>query len=337
MVTIKDIAKRAGVSYATVSRALNDKSDVNLKTKKKIIKLAEEMGYRPNVIAQNLVKQRTKNIALIVPDVSNPFFADISRSITEEASKFGYVVTINNTGWDPKREHYMLEHMQSQQVAGIIIKPSAFYEPGTFDSVRVPLVVFWHPNKDKTDFIEMDHSVGAELATLHLIERGHKNIAYLGGAGTSPANQLRLLACQKALQENKMNVNPELISYGGFDLNSGYNRIKEMLEHGKVKPDAAFCGNDYIALGVLQYLLEKKISVPEEFGVMGYDDIYFSSLPMINLSTVAQPRDEMGKLAVELILDQIEFQDHKDLENSAIVRSPSRILLKPELKIRGTT
>jgi len=337
MITIKDIAKKAGVSYATVSRALNDKSDVNPKTKKKIIKLAQEMGYRPNVIAQNLVKQRSNNIALIVPDVSNPFFADIARSITEAANESEYVVTINNTGWDPKQEHYILDHMQSQQVAGIIIKPTVFYEPGTFDSVRVPLVVFWHPNKDKTDFIEMDHSIGAELATNHLIERGYKNIAYIGGAGTSPANQLRLMAYQKALQEHEMEVRQDWISYGGFNLKSGYNRIKSLLENDKVKPDAVFCGNDYLALGVLQYLHEKNISVPEEFGVMGYDDIYFSSLPMINLSTIAQPRDKMGKKAVDLILDQIEFQEKRNLENNNNYRSPSRILLKPELKIRGTT
>ncbi len=332
MITIKDIAKKAGVSYATVSRALNDKSDVNPETRKRILELADEMGYIPNVIAQNLVKQRTNNIALIVPDVSNPFFADISRSITEAANNAGYVVTICNTGWDPDREHFMLEHMQSQQVAGIIIKPTAFYKPGTFESIKVPLVVFWHPNKDNTDFIEMDHAVGGELATNHLIERGYRHIAYLGGAGTSPANQLRLLAYQKALQENNIQVNQDLISYGGFDLQSGYDRIKNLFENGPVKPDAAFCGNDYIALGVLQYLHEKKIKVPEDFGIVGYDDIYFSSLPMINLTTIAQPRDDMGQKAVDLIDAQIKLADEDDM-----TRKPSRLLLKPELIIRGTT
>ncbi len=332
MVTIKDIAKQAGVSYATVSRALNDKSDVNPETRKRIIKLANEMGYIPNVIAQNLVRQRTNNLALIVPDVSNPFFADISRSITEAATKSGYVVTICNTGWDPDHEHFMLEHMQSQQVAGIIIKPTAFYKPGTFDSIKVPLVVFWHPNKDNTDFIEMDHMIGGELATTHLIERGYQHIAYLGGAGTSPANQLRLLAYQKALQENDLQVHQELISYGGFDLQSGYDRIKQLMENSNIKPDAAFCGNDYIALGVLQYLHEKGISVPQKFGIVGYDDIYFSSLPMINLTTIAQPRDMMGQKAVELIIKQIKHFDETNEKGET-----SSILLEPELIVRGTT
>lgn len=340
MITIKDIAKKAGVSYATVSRALNNKSDVNPKTKQRITELAEKMGYRPNFIAQNLVMKRTNNIALIVPDVSNPFFADISRSITEAANAAGYIVTICNTGWNPDREHDMLEHMQSQQVAGIIIKPTAFYEPGTFDSIKLPLVVFWHPNRDQTDFIEMDHQAGAELATSHLIERGYRHIAYLGGAGTSPANQLRLMAYQKSLQEHHVEVFQELISYGGFDLESGYKRIKQLFEESTVKPDAAFCGNDYIALGVLQYMHEKGIAVPEKFGVVGYDDIYFSGLPMINLTTIYQPRDRMGEEAVNLILDQINHLDSEASEGetgNSDERKPARILLQPELIVRGTT
>ncbi|HHT24648.1 MAG TPA: LacI family transcriptional regulator [Clostridiaceae bacterium] len=339
MVTIKDIAKRAGVSYATVSRALNNKADVNQDTRKMIVKLAEEMGYRPNVIAQSLVTQRTNHIALIVPDVSNPFFAELSRSISEASNKSGYIVTTCNTGWDTERENYMLEHMQSQQVAGIIIKPSAFYKPETFDSIKIPLVVFWHPYKNETDFIEMDHSAGGKMATEHLLKCGYQNIAYIGGAALSPANQLRSLAYQQALQENEFQVRQELISYGGFDLQSGYDRIKMLVEQGSIKPDAVFCGNDYIALGVLQYLHEKKIRVPEDFGVVGYDDIYFSGLPMINLTTIAQPRDEMGYSAVKLILEQISFTKNESNKDASEIkhRKPARILLKPTLKARGTT
>lgn len=340
MVTIKDIAKKAGVSYATVSRALNNKADVNQKTRQEILKIAKKMGYRPNVIAQNLVNKRTNTLALIVPDVSNPFFGDISRSITDAANKEGYIVTICNTGWEADREHEMLEHIQSQQVAGIIIKPTAFYKPGTFDSIKIPLVVFWHPNQDETDFIEMDHSEGGKIATEHLISRGYRHIAYLGGAGTSPANQLRLLAYQQALQENNIQVNQNLISFGGFDLQSGYDRIKKLIESPTSKPDAVFCANDYIALGVLEYLNEKNIKVPEEFGVMGYDDIYFSSLPLINLTTIAQPRETMGQKAVDLILDQINYIDQ--LQTAVEIeeieeRFPAEILLKPKLIIRGTT
>lgn len=337
MVTIKDIAKKAGVSYATVSRALNNKSDVNINTRQKVLKIAKKMGYRPNMIAKNLVSQRSNTIALILPDVSNPFFADIARSITEASHAAGYIVTICNTGWDVKRENLMLEHMQSQQVAGIIIKPTAFYKPGTFDSIHVPLVVFWHPNKDHTDFIDMDHEAGGRLATLYLLERGYRKIAYLGGAGTSPANQLRLFAYQRTLQEHQIKVQEELISYGGFDLRSGYNRIKKLLENKSTKPDAVFCGNDYIALGVLQYLYENKIKVPEDFGIVGYDDLYFSSLPMINLTTISQPRDLMGKQAVNLLVEQINYIETPGPEDGKIPRGPARLLIQPKLIARGTT
>lgn len=339
MITIKDIAKKAGVSYATVSRALNNKTDVNEATKKRIVKLAAKMGYRPNVIAQSLVTQKTNNIALIVPDVSNPFFAELSRAVSEAALEAGYLLTICNTGWDAEQEHEMLEHMQSMQVSGIIIKPSVFYEPKTFDLIKLPLVVFWHPYENETDFIEMDHSAGGKIATEHLIERGYQRIAYIGGEATSPANQLRILAYQQALQEHNMKVNQDLISFGGFDLQSGYDRIQNMLTQSPVKPDAVFCGNDYLALGVLQYLHENNIKVPEEFGVIGYDDIYFSSLPMIQLTTIAQPRKKMGEESVKLILEQIQqLENNQEFEEQSIVeRKPARILLKPELKIRGTT
>lgn len=328
MITIKDIAKKAGVSYATVSRALNNRSDVNEKTRKRIAKLAEEMGYQPNMIARSLVNKKTNIIALIVPDVSNPYFADISRSVSEAAQAEGFTTMVCNTGWDPKKEQEMLHLMEEQRVAGVIIKPTAFYTPGTFEQIRIPLVVLWHPTADKCQYVEINHRKGAELAVEHLISRGFKRIAYLGGQGTSPANQIRQMSWQETLQKHSLPVYPELISQGGFDSQSGYERIVKMSQ-GRIKPDAVFCGNDYIALGVLQFARERNLKLPEEFGIVGYDDIYFASLPMIRLTTVQQPRDLLGQKAFMLLHESME-------EGSAPGVKAENILLDPILMVRDS-
>lgn len=327
MITIKDVAERAGVSYATVSRALNNRPDVNPETRKLVLKVAKEMGYQPNAIARSLVNKQTNIIALIVPDVSIPFFADLSKSVSQAAMEAGYTTMVCNTYWDRDKEREMLGLMQSQQVAGIIIKPTGFYEPGTFDAVNVPLVVFWHPTEDSTNYIEVDHVKGSRLAVENLVKRGFKRIAYLGGRGTSPANQLRLMTYQQVLQENDLPNYNELASFGEFHMDSGYERIREMMNQS-VKPDAVFCGNDYIALGVLQYRREHGLSA-DEFGIIGYDDLYFSSLPMINLSSVSQPRDLLGEKAVELLMEDIDAEEEEE-------RRKRSLLIEPVLKVRET-
>jgi LacI family transcriptional regulator len=327
MVTIKDIAREAGVSYATVSRALNNKKDVSEKTRILIHELAEEMGYRPNVIARSLVMKRSTMIGLVLPDVSNPFFADIARSVSLEATKHGYSTLIINSGWDTTNEIEQMRLLLDQRVAGIIIKPTGYYAPGTFEKTGVPIVSFWHPSDDRATYLEVDHKKGTQLAVQNLIDRGFKRIAFLGGTDTSPANQLRLLSFQKTLQTNNLQIHEHLVSFGGFNVESGYERIKALMT-GKNPPEGIFCGNDYIALGVLEYLREIGANLPDEIGLIGYDDIFFSQLPIIKMSSIRQPRDVMGKLAVEQLVDQ--------LTDDVVLDEPKKILVEPELILRLT-
>jgi len=327
MITIKDIAERAGVSYATVSRALNNRSDVSSETRKLIMELAAEMGYQPNAIARSLVKRKSMNIALIVPDVSNPFFADITMAVNSAAENAGYTTMVCNTGWDQQKEQEKLRIMVEQRVDGIILKPTGFFKPETLEAYNVPIVVFWHAGDDDLSYIEVDHEAGSRLAVQHLVDRGYKRIAYIGGQETSPSNQIRLLAYQQTLQENGLVVDPKLISFGGFRLESGYERFGRMMQLPK-PPDAVFCSNDIIALGVIQYAREHNIRVPEDFGIIGFDDINYASLPQILLSTVSQPRDKLGEEALNALIREMEaFPD----------RTRQRILVAPELKVRSTT
>lgn len=327
MITIKDIAEKAGVSYATVSRALNGRPDVSEVTRSHIFELAEQMGYQPNAIARSLVKKKSMIIALIVPDVSNPFFADITMAVNAAAEQAGYTTMVCNTGWDPVKEREKLRIMVEQRVDGIILKPTAFIRPGALEALNVPVVLFWHAMPDELSYIEVDHEAGSRMAVQHLIDRGYTRIAYIGGQETSPSNQIRLLAYQQTLQENGMTTDPHLISFGSFNIDGGYQRMQAMVSLSQ-PPDAVFCGNDIIAMGVLQYAREHKIRIPEDFGIIGFDDISYASLPLISLSTVSQPRNKLGEQALQALLREID---------QFPARTRQRILVEPELKIRSTT
>ena len=165
------------------------------------------------------------------------------------------------------------------------------------------------------------------MAVQHLIDRGYTRIAYIGGQETSPSNQIRLLAYQQTLQENGMTTDPHLISFGSFNIDGGYQRMQAMVSLSQ-PPDAVFCGNDIIAMGVLQYAREHKIRIPEDFGIIGFDDISYASLPLISLSTVSQPRNKLGEQALQALLREID---------QFPARTRQRILVEPELKIRSTT
>ncbi len=327
MITIKDLAEKAGVSYATVSRALNGRAEVSETTRARIIALAQEMGYQPNAVARSLVSQKSSTIALIVPDVSNLFFADITMTVHKAADDHGYTTMVCNTSWDPAKEQEKLKIMVQQRVEGIILKPTAFIKPGILEALSLPLVLFWHAMDDNLSYVEVDHAAGAQMAMHHLIEKGYKRIAYLGGVETSPSNQIRQMSYQKALQEAGLPVDPRLISYGSFSLESGFKRLGSLMRLEQ-PPDALFCGSDLIAMGALQYARNHNLSVPGDLGIIGFDDVACASLPLVNLTTIEQPRDELGEAALKALLDEISVFPK---------RTKQRILIKPKLKIRSTT
>lgn len=327
MVTIKDIAERAGVSYATVSRALTGQHDVSESTRQHIFKLAEEMGYQPNAIARGLVRKKSGILAVIVPDVSNHFFADITMSVNEAADCAGFTTMICNTDWDPAKEKDKLRIMVEQRVEGIILKPTAFIKPGSLERLNVPLVLFWHAMDDRLSYVEVDHEAGSKLAVAHLIARGFKRIAYIGGVKSSPSNQIRLMTYQKTLAAHGLESRPEWISCGPFTLKSGYQRLSALM-HLQPRPDAVFCGNDFIAIGAQQYAREQGIAIPQELGLIGFDDVGCAGLPLIDLTTISQPRDELGQAALKALLHEIDRFP---------MRSQQRILIQPRLVVRSTT
>ncbi len=330
MPTIKDVAKNAGVSYATVSRALNNHPEINEETRKKIFKIAAEMGYQPNAIAQGLVKKETKTIGLLIPDITNPFFPEVARGVEDAANMEGYSVFLCNTNWSEEQEEKYLEVLMKKQVDGIIIGPSSerlSHIKKVFHSGIKPTVFISRISYFNSTSILIDNINGARVAVEHLIDKGHRKIAFIGGLKDAFSNQDRLLGYKNALEINGIPINKDYILNGDFKRESGHYTTKKMLQLVP-RPTAVFAANDLLALGAIQAIKEEGLTIPGDIAVVGFDDIGFAALPEIDLTTIAQPKYDMGKLAFLTLLDQMKGGD-------SVINK--KILLNPELIVRGSS
>jgi len=326
-VTIIDIAERIGVSYTTVSRALNGKKGVSEKTRQRIIEEAKKMGYQPNAIARGLVSKSTNTIGLIIPDITNPFFPDVARGVEDAARNANLNVFLCNSNWDKEREREILEALRQNRVDGIIINPNSYSNVEFLDQLGIP-VVYLNTKVDdgESTYIGIDNIKGAVIATEHLIECGYERIAYVGGTVKSYSNNQRVKGYLQALETQGISKDPSIIVNGKFETESGYEITKRLLKSDN-PPDAIFAGNDIIALGVLQCAQEMGLDIPDKFGIVGFDDIYTSSLPQIQLSTVAMPKYFLGKKAFELLLDKLNSEE----------TGVAQYVIKPKLIVRKTT
>lgn len=326
MITIKDIAKKTGVSYTTVSRALNGKPGVNQSTMELILAEAKRMGYQPNGIARGLVKKYTNTIGLIIPDITNPFFPAIARGVEDEANRHGYNVFLCNTNWDEEREKSYLEALQEKRVDGIIIQ-AAEDSQQDYENLSIPVVpVNTQCFRGAGSYVGVDNEKGGLLATKHLIESGYRRIAFVGGK-TAYTNEKRLEGYKRALDTFGFSIDESIITHGDFTTRSGYEQMGKLLKQSS-PPDAVFAGNDLIALGVMNSVQEYGLHIPQDIGIVGFDNIYFAEFPQVQLTTIAQPMYEMGKIAFELLLESIKNKDGSNLK---------KVILEPELIIRKTT
>lgn len=326
-VTIKDVADAAGVSYSTVSRALNGIDLVNSETKQLIINIAKEIGYRPNGIARSLVNKRSNTIALIVPDISNPFFADMALALEDAALSRGYTTLLCNTRWDPEIEERVLNMVEEKCVDGIIIKPSE-YKPERIERITVPTVLLTHNIPEHISHVEVDNVKGSFLGCEHLIRCGYKRIAFIGGDRASNSNRDRVAGYKKALLQYDRRFESSLVRYGPFSVASGYNGASTLLS-SENPPDAFVCGNDLLALGAWQRTKELGYDVPSEIGICGFDNSSIAELPQIRLTSIDQPRKQIGEYAAKMLIDVIQ--------NRATADSLQKIILEPKLIKRTST
>lgn len=328
-VTIKDIARAANVSTNTVSRALNDKPDVKEETRQKILRIAGEMNYYPNVLAKSLISRTTKTIGVIVTDNANPFYALVIKGIEDEARKNGYSIILCNTNEVAEEELRAIRVLQEKQVDGILLTPVQ-KDDRYIDVLRragIPTVlVNRHPASQDMSFVINDNNQGAYLAVQRLITIGKKRLAYISGPETISSARERLVGAQRAMLDAGMDPDSLMIETSNLGMDDGAAAMKNLLS-GSVRPDGLFAYSDLLAIGALQAIRETRLNVPRDIAVVGYDDIEFARFLEIPLTTVRQPRYSIGREAVSLLIKRLEDKDDDEQQ---------RLVLRPQLIVRET-
>lgn len=330
-ITIKDIAKMAEVSTATVSKVVNNKDkNISDATRQKILTLIEEYNYVPNRVASSMVTKKTNSIGLVIPDIANPFFPEIARGVEDMANKNGYHVILCNSDNDLKKEVDYLSMLQEKMVDGIILTASSRRSGDslTLSKIDVPLItVDREVVGAKIDGkIIVDNASGAYEAVTYMFNKGYKRILHLAGPLTSGPSTERYKGYKSAHRDFGKEILEELFIEGFYTSEWGYEGIKAVLKQG-ILFDGVFCGNDLIALGAMKALRESQFNIPEDIGIVGFDDIYMTTMIEPRLTTVHQPNYQMGYKAAQLLIDIIEAKTvDKKVE-----------ILKTELIIREST
>ena len=331
--TIKDIAKEAGISYSAVSRALNGLKGVSEETRERVKKIADDLEYFPNAVARGLVQQKTGTLGLIIPDITNPFYPELARSVEEKASKAGYNTFLCNTNYDLEKEESYLMDLIEKRVDGIIIAPVSSRSNLMEERKRLPVPCVYlgnAPENTKYSYVITDSIRGGYLAGRTLIEKGYKTIGFIGGTDGGSSVDERFKGFQDAMDRYNIPINENYIRLENWRRETGYEIMEQMINSGDY-PEAVAAGNDFLALGIIQKIKEKGLKVPDDIAVIGFDDIPHASWPEINLSTIRQPKILMGETAVDLLLEQIKVENNEAAGAGAV-----RVILDPQLILRGT-
>jgi len=330
-ITIKEIAKLANVSTATVSKVVNHKDDnISEATRQRVLDVIEEHNYVPNRIASSMITKKTHTIGLIIPDITNPFFPEVARGVEDYANKAGYQVVLCNSDNEPRKEVAYIAMLQEQMVDGIIFTSSSLRKKVSKEFIRmqIPVITVDREIEDlqTRGKITVDNITGAYKGVCYMIERGYKKILHLSGPLTSKPSMDRLDGYKKALEENAIVFDLSLFYEGNYTSEWGYLGVKTAI-HDHVDFDGIFCGNDMIAIGAIKGLKECGLRVPEDIGILGFDNIYIASVVTPNLTTISQPNYQMGYKAAEMLIHMIKYP----------MTPVSGVELKTELIIREST
>lgn len=327
MAKIKDVAAAAGVSTATVSRVLSDYPHVRAEMRDRVRAAIAQLEYRPNLVARNLRSQQSSTIGLILSDISNPFFAGISRAVEDLAFEHGFSVLLCNTDENPEREALYLDLMRAEQAAGVILSPTQ-HTMARFSELNVdfPLVLVDRSIKNgDVDAVLLDNVAAALELTTHLLTQGYRRIgALIGDTGTT--GQERERGYETALQDHGVPLVAGLIKRLRPQVATGRVAALDLLDLPQ-PPDAIFAGNSLLTAGALQAIRERGLRLPQDVALVGFDETLWATLVEPAITTMAQPTDEIGKTAMELLLQRI----------AAPRRPTRRVTLQGQLHVRGSS
>lgn len=331
--TINDLARLLKLSPSTVSRALRNHPDISQKTKDKVLAMAADTNYQPNLIAQSLQNQRSNNIGVIVPEIRNTFFSTVISGIEEVAYEAGYIIMVCQSGDTYQREVLNTRALAANRVAGMLVSTSQettdFSHLTNVMAQGIPLVLFDRVTEQiETSKVIVDDFTGAYNGVRHLIQRGYKRIAHLAGSPTLFVSHKRSEGYKAALRDHNMEIRPEYIYAGGYheeDGRAGAEYLLNLIE----PPDAIFAINDPVALGAFLHLQDKGIAIPDRMALVGFSNNPNTKLVRPRLTTVNQPAFAMGRTAAGLLLKTFKIEPEKQQFET--------ITLKTELIVRESS
>ncbi|MFG2072911.1 LacI family DNA-binding transcriptional regulator [Nonomuraea maritima] len=330
MVSIKDVAARAGVSPGTVSNVLNRPGKVAPATRERVEAAISELGFVRHGSASTLRAGHSRTIGLSVIDIGNPFFTEVAAGVEDVVSELGYAVILGNSAASPEKEDRNLRVLAEHRVRGVLITPSG-EDTARLDRLRehgISVVLVDHPaHRPDQCAVAVDDVAGGRAAVAHLLARGARSIAYVTGPLTIRQCVERRTGAEAAMRE--AGLDPEglrVVRAATMTARAGEKAAAELVAQGL--PEAVFCANDLLALGVLRALLRSGVRVPDDVALMGYDDIDFAAASTVSLSSMRQPTYQLGRIATELLLDECDNPD---------THAHQHIMFQPELVAREST
>ncbi len=308
-VTIRDVANRAGVSQSTVSHVLNKTRVVEEATRQKVLNAIEELGYRPSQVARSLISKRTKTAGLLISDVSNPFYPDVILGVEEIAFTEDYSIFLCNTNYDLERGLKLVQSLVDKSVDGILFMSSSMSLQMVQEAVENQIhavVLDWEDSnlQEMASTITINFESGIQQAVRHLVEGGHQRIAHVSGPLSLWTAQVRKQCFLKALEQNGLDPQQAAIIEGDLRIEGGRKAFEQLWQLNP-RPTAVFAANDLMALGLVWAARNSGLELPKDLSVVGLDDIDLASKVSPSLSTIALPRREIGKMAMQMLLEMI--------------------------------
>lgn len=329
MSTMKDVARLAGVSTSTVSHVINNNRFVSDGVREKVEQAIRHLNYAPSALARSLKINQTHTIGMLLTTSSNPFYAEVVRGVEESCYQRGYSLILCNTAGDEERMNRSLETLMQKRVDGLLMMCTESHLPSADILNRYPsiptVMMDWAPFEGRGDIIQDNALLGGELATQHLIDCGYTRIACIAGPQDKTPARMRLEGYRNAMTKSGLEILPGYVVNGDFEFQGGYNGMVELLAL-ETPPEAVFTSNDAMAVGVYHALYQAGMRVPQQMAVMGYDDIELARYLTPPLSTIHQPKDALGELAIDTLIHRLSDPD----------ASQQTLVLTPELVVRGS-